>query len=46
MTDADQKTKDVDPKKTDVDPKTTDVHPKTTDVVATFIFMIYLMYWI
>ena len=40
------KMSDVDQKTNDVDPKMTDVDPKTTDVVATFIFMIYLMYWI
>ena len=52
-TDFDAKTTDSDTKATDFDTKTadfvakaTDFDAKTTNVVATFIFMIYLMYWI
>ena len=36
---------DFDAKTIDFDPKTNDFDAKTTNVVATFIFMIYLMYW-
>ena len=37
---------DSDAETIDFEPKTVDVDPKTTNVVAAFIFMIYLMYWI